>query len=140
MGAFLLRDRAKSARLPLTVISAGVSAEETGNPIDPRAARTLDRHAISHSVHRAHQVADKELTDADLILVMSQRHLDVLQRRLGSRFKEHDIRLIRSFDPTAPDGAEVEDPWWGEESGFSTTFAQLDACMPGLVDWAREQA
>ncbi|MGL4831121.1 MAG: low molecular weight protein-tyrosine-phosphatase [Propionibacteriaceae bacterium] len=140
MGAFLLRDRAKTAQVPITIVSAGVSAEEAGNPLDPRAARTLDRHGISHSTHRAHQVTDAELADADLTVVMSQRHLDVLTHRLGSLFNDHDIRLIRSFDPAAPTGAEVADPWWGEESGFTTTFTQLDACMPGLLTWARDHA
>ena len=46
--------------------SAGVSSEETGNPIDPRARAVLTRHGYDASGHRAHRITAAKIADADL--------------------------------------------------------------------------
>lgn len=53
------------------VDSAGVSDEEHGNPIDPRAARVLRAHGHGVPDHRARQVRADELADWDLVLAMT---------------------------------------------------------------------
>lgn len=81
-------------RAGVVVTSAGVSDEEHGNPIDPRAARVLAEHGYGQGTdstarevaarirsHRAHRISDAELAGADLVLAMTARHLRELERR-----------------------------------------------------------
>ncbi len=49
------------------------------------------------------------------------------------------VRLLRSFDPAAPPGAEVPDPYYGGDAGFVDVLAMIRAAMPGLLDWVRAQ-
>ena len=84
------------------VDSAGVSDEEHGNPIDPRAARVLRAHGHGVPDHRARQVRADELADWDLVLAMTSSHYAALSRlrdraRPGGRAPE--IRMFRDFDP-----------------------------------------
>ena len=62
------------------VDSAGVSDEEHGNPIDPRAARVLRAHGHGVPDHRARQVRADELADWDLVLAMTSSHYAALSR------------------------------------------------------------
>jgi protein-tyrosine phosphatase len=49
------------------------------------------------------------------------------------------VRLLRSFDPDAPDGAEVPDPYYGGPEGFTEVLTMIRAAMPGLLDWVRSR-
>ncbi|WP_442866950.1 low molecular weight protein-tyrosine-phosphatase [Actinomyces sp. B33] len=62
------------------VDSAGVSDEEHGNPIDPRAARVLREAGHSIPDHRARQIRASEIGQWDLILTMTGRHYAAVQR------------------------------------------------------------
>ena len=44
------------------------------------------------------------------------------------------VYLLREFDPTAPEGAEVPDPYFGGESGFRDVFDMVDRACRGLLD------
>ena len=47
------------------------------------------------------------------------------------------VVLLRSFDPDAPEGAEVPDPYYGGPDGFDEVIGMVEAAMPGLVDRVR---
>ena len=49
------------------------------------------------------------------------------------------MRLIRSFDPAAPEGAGVADPYYGGPAGFTTTREQIEAAADGIVAWVRDR-
>lgn len=114
--------------------SAGVSAEETGEPIDPRAARTLQRHGYPAQDHVAHKIGAAELAAADLVIAMEQLHVDRL-RRLGNT--EH-VRLLSDFDPGAEAGAGLPDPWYGSPDGFEDTLSAIEAAVPGVLETIRK--
>ena len=40
--------------------------------------------------------------------------------------------LFRSYDSDA-DGADVADPYYGDDSGFTRTRIQIAAALPGLL-------
>lgn len=121
---------ARAAGIPATFASAGLSDEEHGGPIDRRAARTLAKHDYpTGREHRAHQLTRAEAREADLVVVMDDRQRDAV-RRLAP---DADVRLLTDFDPAAAPGTPVPDPWFGDEAGFESTFAQLSAAMPGLL-------
>lgn len=122
---------AADAGLELTTTSAGVSSEELGNPIDPRARRTLTAHGYRADGHRAHQITAAEIDSADLVIAMEQLHRDRMLRLRPER-TDH-IRLLTDFDPAAAQGTGVPDPWYGDEAGFEDTLAMIEAAMPGIL-------
>jgi protein-tyrosine phosphatase len=43
------------------------------------------------------------------------------------------IRLMRSFDPAAVEGAEVPDPYYGRPADYAEVFELVDAAAKGLA-------
>ena len=115
------------------VSSAGTGNWHVGSPADERAAAVL-RAGGYDVAHIARQV-DAEQLGADLIVALDRSH----QRALRSLVPEPDrVRLLRSFDPDAPPGAEVPDPYYGDDDGFATVLEMIRAAMPGMIEWVRE--
>ncbi len=102
--------------------SAGVSSEETGNPIDPRARAVLTRHGYDASGHRAHRITAAEIADADLVIGLEPLHVDRMRKLVPGA--DH-LALLTDFDPDAEPGSGVPDPWYGEADGFEDTLAAL---------------
>lgn len=116
------------------VSSAGTGGWHVGSPADERAAALLRAEGYP-DVHQARQVDAEDLA-ADLIIALDRGH----QRMLQSMVPEPDrVRLLRSFDPAAPPGAEVPDPYYGGADGFADVLTMIRGAMPGLVDWVRAQ-
>lgn len=116
------------------VASAGTGGWHVGEPADARAAALLRAEGYPDA-HAARQV-DSELLAADLLVALDAGHLRALRRLVP---EPECVRLLRSFDPHAPAGAEVPDPYDGDAAGFSEVLAMVRAAMPGLLDWVREQ-
>jgi protein-tyrosine phosphatase len=117
--------------------SAATSTEELGAPMDPRAERVLRAHGYRIGGHRAHQITRDEIERADLVLAMEDIHL----RRMASIDPGADnLRLLTGFDPSAPPGSGIDDPWYGPAAGFERTLASIEAAMPGLLDAVSELA
>jgi protein-tyrosine phosphatase len=114
------------------VTSAGTGSWHVGEPADDRAAALLRAHGYADA-HVARQV-DAELLSADLLVALDEEHRRALRRRVPDPDR---VRLLRSFDPDAPPGAEVPDPYFGDEEGFAEVLAMVRAAMPGLLDWVR---
>ncbi|WP_433798230.1 low molecular weight protein-tyrosine-phosphatase [Actinomycetospora sp. CA-084318] len=119
----------------VSVSSVGVGPWHVGEPMDRRAAATLAEHGYDTD-HVARQVADDTL-GADLLLAATADHARD-PRRAGA--DPERVRLLRSFDPAAPDGAEVPDPYYGGDEGFDEVLAMIEAAAPAVVAWAREHA
>jgi protein-tyrosine phosphatase len=113
------------------VTSAGTGGWHVGDPADERAAAVL-RAAGYPSDHRARQV-DADTLGADLIVALDDTHRRALSRAGAGR-----VRLLRSFDPAAPERAEVPDPYYGEDAGFDEVLAMIRAAVLGMLDWVRE--
>ena len=167
MAEIVLRDRLAAAGIPdsgqggVTVTSAGVSDEERGNPIDSRARRVLTEAgygvgaddvsratASTIASHTAHRVTDTEITEADLLLAMTDSHWNVLQRRAASLGAEPArIRMYRELDPASAQQAEavaaggssrsvlnVPDPWYGTMADFVDTLEVVERVSDELAD------
>lgn len=146
MAEVVLRARLAEAGLAdvVEVDSSGTSDEEHGRPIDPRARRVLAAHGYEVPQHRARRVDAVDLAARDLVLPMTASHAAALRRLArGDVGLTERIRMFRSFDPAAPSGGpehllDVDDPWYGEESGFETTLAEVEAAVDGIVAHVRE--
>ena len=88
----------------VTFTSAGVSAEESGNPIDSRARAVLTRHGYEASGHHAHQITASEIAEADLVIGLEPLHLDRMRSLAPGA---NNLALLTDFDPDAPPGSGV---------------------------------
>jgi len=127
---------ARSGLHGITFHSAGVSAEEAGNPIDPRAAATLKAAGYHPGASfTAHRITADEANSADLLIGMEELHL----KKLRALVPEADhLYLLTDFDRDALPGTPIEDPWYGEDSDFETTLDEIEAAMPEVLKRARE--
>lgn len=115
----------------LVFTSAATSREEIGAPIDDRAVEVLGRHGYRTGGHAAHQITRAEIESADLVLAMENIHLT---KMLAIAPGADNLRLLTEFDPTAPPGYGIDDPWYGADAGFERTLASVEAAIPGLLD------
>ena len=149
MAEALLLNAFTKAGVTARVDSAGISDEEAGNPIDPRARRALASHGIPGKPHHeARLVTAEDMANFDLVLPMTAYHARALRRLAAKSGAAPAIRMMRSFDPAAPliDDVEdehlldVEDPWYGGPRDFATCLTELVAAIPGVVDYVQGQA
>jgi protein-tyrosine phosphatase len=144
MAEFVLRGEVDRAGLAsqVTIDSAGTGDWHVGGPMDPRARDDLARRGYDGSAHRARQISADWLGAYDLFVAMDHRNLASLRKmaagRRGAAPDDRRIRLMRSFDPQAPAGAEVPDPYHGGPDEFGQTFNLVLAAARGLTaDLAR---
>jgi protein-tyrosine phosphatase len=116
------------------VTSAGTGSWHVGSPADDRAAALLRVQGYPDH-HRARQLDASDMT-ADLIVALDRSHERVLRSMVAEPGR---VRLLRSFDPAAPRNAEVPDPYYGGDGGFTDVLDMIRAAMPGLVDWVRSR-
>ncbi|GAA3135221.1 low molecular weight protein-tyrosine-phosphatase [Planomonospora alba] len=115
----------------VTVESGGTGGWHQGRPMDERAAAALAGRGYDGSAHRARQFLREWYGQADLVLAMDRENLRAL-RRLAP--EGADVRLFRSFDPAAPEGAEVPDPYYGDREGFAEVLEMVEAAAKGLAE------
>jgi protein-tyrosine phosphatase len=137
MAELVFRARLDDAGLgdAVRVTSAGTGSWHVGEPADKRARATLKAHGYPTS-HVASEVSAEDL-EADLLLAADEGHAEFLRARVGDPAK---VRLLRSFDPSAPEGAEVPDPYYGGDDGFEDVLGMIERSVPGLLDWVRAHA
>lgn len=148
MGEIILRHEFEQRGLgdAVRVESSGVSDEEYGNPIDPRAVKVLrERGYAIPAKHFAHRITRNEIADIDLFLPMTASHMNALLHMLPLS-KRSEVHMYRSFDPDLPDpqpGYESEidlvDPWYGGPREFETAIDQIEEVAPYIADYVEQQ-
>lgn len=132
MAEQVLRTEFERSGLDAHVDSAGLSREEQGKPMDPRAARCLRAHGFPIGSHRAHQVRRDEL-DADLVIAMETDQLEALRAMGAPTSQSH---LLTDFI-AGRQGTDTPDPWYGGAAGFEETFSTIMAATPGILEAVR---
>ncbi|GAA4748432.1 low molecular weight protein-tyrosine-phosphatase [Amnibacterium soli] len=144
----VLQDRFAAAGLGDRVVvdSGGISSEELGNPIDPRAAQVLREAGYAVPRRTAHQVTGRDIAERDLLLPMTAQHARRLRTQAPTDADAAKVRMYRSFDPAAPSLAvvdesalDVEDPWYGGHDDFVATLEQVEAAADEIVAHVREE-
>jgi protein-tyrosine phosphatase len=105
--------------------SAGTAGYHSGDPPDPRARAAGKRAGIALG-GRARQFLPSDFTRFDYVIAMDSANLADLTRLAGSAEARQKIRLMRSFDPAAPSGAPIPDPYYGGDGGFDEV---LELCL-----------
>lgn len=125
--------RAEAARVGLDVLadSAGTGNWHVGRPPDPRAQAVALRHGIDISHYRARQVAAADFTRFDHILALDSDNLSVLRGQAPDAERAR-LALLMDMVPGRA-GQAVADPYFGDESGFETTWADVVAAAQALT-------
>ena len=111
MADVIFRDALDDAHLTDDVLvrSCGIGGWHVGQSADRRAIAELQASGHDGTQHRAAQLGPEK------------------------------IRLLRSFDPSSPRGADVDDPYYSNAAAFTEVRTQIDAAMPGMIDWVKER-
>lgn len=126
-----LRAEAGRLNLDLTVDSAGTGNWHAGEPPDERAQRTALRHGVDISGLRARQVRPADFRRFTHLIALDHDNLAAL-RKLAPADSAAELSLLLDHVP-GREGQAVADPWFGDEAGFETTWAEVEAAARGLA-------
>ncbi len=134
MAAEYLRHRAAHDGLAhLVVNSAGLLGIE-GERAAPHAVTVLREAGIELAGHRSRGVRPSDVSTADLVVAMSQEHLEQLRERFPSGPGRRV--LIREFErgpEPRPDAPDLDDPVGLPVAAFRDTFGLIRSCVDHLI-------
>lgn len=114
----------------IAIESAGTGAYHVGCPADPRARAHARARGYELNGTAQHFVAN-DFQRFDVVLAMDAQNLRNLREL---EVPDHvQLSLFRHFDPTAPEGASVPDPYHGGDDGFEEVLDQCERASRGLL-------
>ncbi len=114
----------------IDVRSAGTGPWHEGEPMHPFAADALVRAGYPRHPHVGHQFSKAEAGQIDFVVALDRRHQQTLR---GLGVDPDRLALLRSFDPASGVGADVPDPYYGDEAVFDQCLRMIEASCTGLV-------
>ena len=135
-----MRRLIRAARLDeiIFVDSAGTAAFHVGELPDARSRRAANARATPLE-HRARAFRQDDFDRFDLVLAMDRQNLTALRELASNEDARAKIELLRAYDPTAPAGAEVPDPYYGGARGFEEVLDIAERACEGLLARLRER-
>lgn len=114
----------------ITVSSAGLAALRD-HPLEPLAGQVLQEHGHAPLAHKARQLSAQAVSEADLVLVMEQRHIDgVLDLAPEARGK---VFLLGKWQHDR----EITDPYRQGKPAFVQAYALIEQAAQA---WAQRLA
>jgi protein-tyrosine phosphatase len=112
--------------------SCGTGNYHIGSQPDLRTIANARKNRVPID-HCARQLSENDLASFDYILAMDATNLrNILRLPNADQFRQK-IMLLRDFDASQK-GAEVPDPYFGDENGFQEVFEILDEAMENFLD------
>jgi protein-tyrosine phosphatase len=116
----------------IQIDSAGTGDWHVGEPPDRRASAVGAARGIPLS-GTAQQFTAADFARYDHVIAMDRSNRDDLLRMASSPADRAKVRLLRSFDASAPADADVPDPYYGGSRGFDEVFDICDRACRGLL-------
>ncbi len=112
--------------------SCGTGGWHIGQLPDSRMRKEALKHGIKMT-HRGRQIGREDFAYFDLILPMDNSNKKHLLALCPPQYQSK-IKLFRSFDPLAEsENAEVPDPYYGGDEGFSLVYQMVERTCVELV-------
>ncbi|MHC2089066.1 low molecular weight protein-tyrosine-phosphatase [Methylobacterium sp. WCS2018Hpa-22] len=124
------RVEAERAGLDVEVDSAGTGGWHAGEPPDPRALAVARRNGVDISGYRARQVEPADFARFSHIVALDGDNLAVLRRL---RPKEGAALSLLLDHVPGRRGEAVADPYYGADTGFDATWADVTLGARHLV-------
>ena len=102
------------------VRSAGTWALE-GQPASAYALQVMNEHGLDISQHRGRNLTQEDVDGADLVLVMTRRHADIIARDMQPG--DGKMYLLSEMAGQAQD---IEDPYGGSLHEYRRTAVELE--------------
>jgi protein-tyrosine-phosphatase len=122
---------AEDGDLTLRAASAGVAAL-AGEDMAPNSHTALEEVGIyPRGRHRARQVSEAMLREANLVLAMSPRQVTALRQRFGA--SPDRVYALPEYALGAPPEEGIPDPYGHTMTAFRASVRQLLHCVDGLI-------
>lgn len=119
------------------VNSCGTANYHVGDTPDPRTIKNALKNGVAID-HLGKQLSERDLAHYDFILAMDKsNHTNIFKLTDASKHA-HKIKLMRSFD-LEPNGEEVPDPYYGNESDFQNVFDILNHSMDSFITYLQRE-
>jgi len=119
MAEYLFNQAAARQGLAWRAASAGLYAADA--PMSQGALAALAKRSMDGSRHRARPLTGAMVQDADLVLCMTQAHLDALL----NRFPQANARRLAAHD--------ISDPYGGSQRTYDFVSEQLAQAIQALL-------
>ena len=120
----------------IEVDSAGTGDWHVGDAPDRRARGVGAARGIPLS-GTARQFSSVDFARFDHVIAMDRSNRDDLLRMAPDPAAREKVRLLRSFDASAPPDADVPDPYYGGARGFEDVFDICERACRGLIEHLR---
>ncbi|MEH6660030.1 MAG: low molecular weight protein-tyrosine-phosphatase [Parasphingorhabdus sp.] len=128
-----LRQECLRSELNVIVDSAGTGDWHVGQPPDERAQAVAAQNGVEIGHFRARQVKASDFRDFDHIIALDNQNLRDLN---GLRPTKAVSKLSLLFDHVAGRaGEDVADPYYGSESDFDQTWAEVTEAARNIRKW-----
>src|SRR4029078_5869964 len=117
----------------IKVDSAGTGDWHVGDPPDRRARAVGAKRGIPLS-GAARECTSADFAQYDHVISMDRSNRDELLRRASAPAEKAKVRLLRSFDASAPPDADVPDPYYGGPGGFDEVFDICERPLRGVPE------
>lgn len=117
----------------VAVDSVGTGSWHVGHPMDPRAAASLRAAGYDADRHVARQVDRELLAERDLVVALDRSHAATLSRMAPGMASSGKLVLLRSLSEEPEDSLDVDDPYYGDDSGFDDVVAVVERSCRSLV-------
>jgi protein-tyrosine phosphatase len=127
----------------LEISSAGTGNWHTGEPMDPRARKALERRGYHDHGHVARPFETAWFDTTDLVVCLDRGHQQTLaslaRGRTGDDRYLDRLVMLRSFDPRAGAAVDVPDPYYGDDAEFEACLDLVEAGCRGLTAYLVER-
>jgi protein-tyrosine phosphatase len=113
--------------------SAGTASYHEGELADGRSREAARRRGYDIQ-SRSRPFEPEDFERFDYVLAMDGDNRRALLEMARSQAARERVRLLRSFDPTAPKDAVVPDPYYGGSRGFDEVIDICERACRGLLD------
>ncbi len=118
------------AGMPYEARSAGVRAL-VNEPIAPYAAAALEEVGVYPSGHRARQVNENMIEQADLVLAMTPQHVEALRRL--STASSGKIYTLPGYANDTPDREGIADPYGLSIVAYRASVRRIFECVDLVI-------
>ena len=127
---------ASDAAISYEAQSAGVAAL-VGEPMTPNAVTVLEEVGVYPGEHRARQVNEPMLEEADLTLAMTPKHVTALRR--FSAGTAENVHTLLGYAHDAPDLEGISDPYGQSIVAYRASVRRIFESIEALVARLRDQ-
>jgi protein-tyrosine phosphatase len=125
------RREARKLNLDVEVDSAGTGNWHIGEPPDSRAQAVARKYGVDISTYRARQVRPEDFRRFTHIIALDRENLRNLEK-MRPQDASAELSLLLDHVP-GRHGQPVADPYFGEDDGFSITWADVTTGAEALA-------